>query len=245
MADENKENKVKVEETKKVESKPEFKKVEDKKVENKKVEDKKVNNVSKASAENKKGNTYWIIGVLIVLLIIVVITLLVVLPSTPSKTVNGMLDALKSGDFTKAEEYVNYKELMNSSELSNGEDLDIETQKLIFNKLSWKINKVTEENETASIEVEVTNKDFKTIISNYVQKAIKVAFGSGTNDEEIENYLLEELKNENVQLATVTKTLTALKQDGKWRVEINEELLEVLFPGLSEAINALSSNVNM
>ena len=228
---ENKVTEVKKEETKKVEKKPEFKKSDDK----------------KASITQKKNtNTYWLIGVAVVALIIVAITLMVVLPSTPTKAVNGMLDALKMGDFEKAEEYVNYEELIDSSEISNGEELDVEAQKLIFNKLSWKINKVTEENETASIEIEVTNKDFKTIISNYVQKALKVAFGSGTTDvEEAENYLLEELKNENAQLTTVTKTLTATKQDGKWRVESNEELLEVLFPGLSEAINALSSNVAM
>ena len=120
-----------------------------------------------SSTEKKSNNLYWLIGVAVVALIIVAITLMVVLPSTPTKAVNGMLDALKMGDFEKAEEYVNYEELMDSSELSSEEDLDVEAQKLIFNKLSWKINKVTEENETANIEVEVTNKDFKTIISNY------------------------------------------------------------------------------
>ena len=200
-------------------------------------------------ADEKKGkkinNLYWLIGVGVVILIIIAITLLIILPSTPTKAVNGMLDALKAGDFEKAEEYVNYEELMNSAQLTNEEGFDLEAQKLLFNKLSWKINKVTEENDKANIEIEVTNKDFKTIIGNYLQVALKNVFsGSSVSEEEVQNQLLEELKKEDAQLTTITKNLTATKQDGNWKVEVNSELQEILFPGLADVINPLSNGAN-
>ena len=195
--------------------------------------------------EKKINNLYWLIGVGVVILIIIAITLMIVLPSTPTKAVNGMLDALKAGDFEKAGEYVNYEEIMNSAQLTNEEGFDLEAQKLLFNKLSWKINKVTEENDKANIEIEVTNKDFKTIIGNYLQVALKNVFsGSSVSDEEVQNQLLEELKKEDVQVTTITKNLTATKQDGNWKVEVNSELQEILFPGLADAINTLSNGAN-
>ena len=195
--------------------------------------------------EKKINNLYWLIGVGVVILIIIAITLMIVLPSTPTKAVNGMLDALKAGDFEKAEEYVNYEELMNSAQLTNEEGFDLEAQKLLFNKLSWKINKVIEENDKANIEIEVTNKDFKTIIGNYLQVALKNVFsGSSVSEEEVQNKLLEELKKEDAQLTTITKNLTATKQDGNWKIEVNSELQEILFPGLADAINTFSNGVN-
>ena len=195
--------------------------------------------------EKKINNLYWLIGIGVVILIIIAITLMIVLPSTPTKAVNGMLDALKAGDFEKAGEYVNYEEIMNSAQLTNEEGFDLEAQKLLFNKLSWKINKVTEENDKANIEIEVTNKDFKTIIGNYLQVALKNVFsGSSVSDEEVQNQLLEELKKEDVQVTTITKNLTATKQDGNWKIEVNSELQEILFPGLAEAINTLSNGAN-
>ena len=195
--------------------------------------------------EKKINNLYWLIGIGVVILIIIAITLMIVLPSTPTKAVNGMLDALKIGDFEKAGEYVNYEELMNAAQLTNEEGFDLEAQKLLFNKLSWKINKVTEENDKANIEIEVTNKDLKTIIGNYLQVALKNVFsGSSISEEEVQNKLLEELKKEDAQLTTITKNLTATKQDENWKIEVNSELQEVLFPGLTDAINALSNSAN-
>ena len=195
--------------------------------------------------EKKINNLYWLIGVGVVILIIIAITLMIVLPSTPTKAVNGMLDALKIGDFEKAGEYVNYEELMNAAQLTNEEGFDLEAQKLLFNKLNWKINKVTEENDKANIEIEVTNKDLKTIIGNYLQVALKNVFsGSSISEEEVQNKLLEELKKEDAQLTTITKNLTATKQDENWKIEVNSELQEVLFPGLTDAINALSNSAN-
>ena len=79
-------------------------------------------------ADEKKGkkinNLYWLIGVGVVILIIIAITLLIILPSTPTKAVNGMLDALKVGDFEKAGEYVNYEEIMDSAQLTYEERFD-------------------------------------------------------------------------------------------------------------------------
>ena len=83
---------------------------------------------------------------------------------------------------------------MNISGLTNKDNMDIETQKLFFDKLEWNIKNTNIENDTANVEIEVTNKDFKTIIGNYMQKALKAVFsGNDLSNSQMESYLKEEL----------------------------------------------------
>ena len=120
--------------------------------------------------------------------------------------------------------------------------MDEETQSLLFDKLTWKISNILKEENTASVEVEITNKDFNQIISNYTQEALKIAFsGESFTQEEQNNKLKEQLKNEEIGTKTVTTTIQLVKQDGEWKVQADESLVNALLPGLQEAINSLNS----
>lgn len=224
-------------------SKPENKKAEVK--ENTKKQNEKKDKKDKKNSENKKEqkekskNGYFFVGILLVIAIIIIVSILLIIPGTPRKTIDGMFSALKAGDFEKAQEYFNYQDLMETTELNGN---DSENIKLFFDKLEWKINKITQEKDKATAEVEVTNKDFKTIISNYMQKVLKVAFsGQDITDEEMTNYLAELLKDESVQTTTTTKTIEVTKQDGKWRIVTDETLMDTILPGLQESINSLNA----
>ena len=189
---------------------------------------------------NKKSPIIAIIIVVILLALVGVVY--VTLQNTPKSVVNGMFKALKDGNYEKVNEYINYQEVISSSDILDSESLDEETMNLLFNKLDWKIIETTQEGNNASVTVEVTNKNFKTIIGNYMQNALRVAFsGQELSDAEMENYLIEELKKEDMETATITQTINLTKQDGKWVINTTDtSLVEILLPGLNEAINSLS-----
>lgn len=242
-AQESKKEEVKVEkdkETKKKEKKAEEPKVETKKVEKKTEEPKTENKKFEVKKEktNTKKNT-WIgklIVIIAVLAIAILLTFMIVTSSDPKKSVDGFFTNLQSGDFEKAQEFMTGEELLDDIEYN------AETQRLFFDKISWKVKKVTEEDDTATVEVEITNKDFKTIISNYMQKVLKLALsGEDITEEGIENYFVEELKNDQVQTTTQTKTIQLIKEDKKWKVVSNDELIDSLLPGLQESIESLSN----
>jgi hypothetical protein len=69
--------------------------------------------------------------------------------------------------------------------------------------------------------------DFKSVLS-----------GSSV-EKNMEKYLTEELKNEQPEMKTVTKTIELVKEDKKWKVVSNDELIDSLLPGFQEAINEL------
>lgn len=208
----------------------EEKKVADKKVTKKQETSKKDNNkkFEKIKGEIKKIDNRIIIGVVVaVVLVIAVLVCVFVMSDSPKKAVETMLTDLKSGKVM-------------FSDLSEEEDFKEEAQKLFFNKLQWKIINVKEEGNTANVEIEITNKDFKTIMSNCMQKMFKLAItGQNLGEQEATNYLVEELKNDEIQTVTANQFIKVEKKDGKWEIVKDEELLNILLPGFNEAISAI------
>ncbi len=252
----------KVEKTKKVEEvntqkveEPKFNKVSGKDLKKEikmdTVETKKADkNNKKENKENKdeKSNKvvgYWVGGIVLLLVVLAIVTALILLPATPEKTVDGMLNSLKNADFESINKYINYDEAGNQSEFLEDSQIDEEAQSLLFNKLSWKILNITKETDKASVEIEITNKDFEQIISNYTQEALKIAFsGESFTEEEQNNKLKEQLKNEQIETKTVNTTIQLVKQEREWKVQANEDLLKALLPGLQEAMDYLNAIIN-
>ena len=159
----------------------------------------------------------------------------VALPS-PARTVQQMLRDLKSANYEKVEEYVDYEELMDDSLISSD---DAEKSKVFFKDLQFTVKNVTQKGDTATIELQATNKDFKVIVENAAKKLLQKYFSS--EDAEIEEILLEELQKEDIPTVTTTKEITVQKQDGKWKVVADDNLKEVIFPGLQESLDAVSN----
>ena len=217
----------------------EMNKIDNKKKEKNKSEKKK----SKEKNGSKAG--FWIGGIGLVIIVLAVVTALILLPKTPEKSVEGMLNSLKNADFESVNKYVNYDEIANNSAILETTEMDQETQTLLFDKLSWKVLNISKEKDTASVEVEITNKDFEKIISNYTQEALKIAFsGESFTEEEQMNKLKEQLKDEEIGTKTVTTTINLNKQDGEWKIQADDNLVNSLLPGLQDAMNSLNSIIN-
>ena len=232
------------EENKKVETKKETKKDEPKFQKVDKKEAKK-----EAKKEDKKGTskkTAWIttvVTVVVVLLVATLLTVMIVTSSAPKKSLEAFLTNLKAGDFEKAQEYLSGDLTLSTNEL------DQETQRLLFDKLNWEIGNVTENDDnTATIEVRITTKDFQTIVNNYMQKALEAVrgaiTGSGSDESfssaDFESYFVEELQNEDIQTTTINTTINAVKEDKDWKIVSDDALVNALLPGLQETVDSLS-----
>lgn len=219
-------------EPKKEETSKETKK-EVKKEEPKKTTQKTTNKTfEKSKAENKKTNNGIIIAIVaVVAIVIIAIFACMNMVDSPKKVVENVFQELKSGNTSQSV-------LASAFEQEN---FDEETKKLLFDKLEYKIKEVKEDGDTATVKVEVTNKDFKTAINNYMQKAIKAAFSGGlSNEEDATNYLMEELNSSELQTVTSEQTITLKKQDGKWEVSEDNDFVNILLPGFGEALSSFN-----
>lgn len=205
----------------------------------------KVQNNVKETKKGKKTGGVKLITIIIAIILIAVIAVLACkvltkINNTPKETLDLILTELKKGDYDKIE---NYQELIEDSSLLNGEASNKENQKLLFEKLEWNIKDEQINEDTANVTVEITNKDFKKIISNYTQKVIKAALSSEDfSEDELINLLIEELKDESNGTATTEQTIKMKKVDGKWNIDDSESAIYALLPGLQDALNDLNSS---
>lgn len=204
---------------------------------------KKEENKQVGKIKNKK-DLYYIISIVIAICLIVLIAFVILtLQQTPEKLLNNILSNLKEGKLEKINQYISYEEILGTSDLLSSKEFNEETKKSLFNKLEWKILEVKTEKDKATINLEITNKDFKIIIEKYMQKALSAVFsGKNLENDEIKNYLVEEINNQEAQTITQTKTIEFIKKDNKWEITVNNELIDALLPNLRETVDTLNNN---
>ena len=213
-----------------------------KKEDSKKIE--KVNTSKTKKDENHKNKNFFGRIIFILILLILIIAIIYVVMPSPEKALEGMFKNLKEGNFEKVNEYVNYAEIENITE-ENNNNISLgtnENQKLFYESLQWNIKSVKRNGNVATVTVEVTNKDFKEVISNYMEKAFQQWFLQGDLDEQkMQEYLIEELKSQDIPVKTQETTISLEKQNGKWKVKVDDNLKNALYPGLIEFIESIEN----
>lgn len=126
----------------------------------------------------------------------------------------------------------------------DSETEDIEMVKLFFKNVNLNIVEVTKDSNQAIVKVEITNRDLKTIMQNYMQKALELAMSSinsSNTTEDMESQLQEFFKSqfESTQIENVTTSVDIVltKVDGDWKIVLDENLRDAILPGLTEISN--------
>lgn len=237
-----------VKKTEKKEENKKFEPVKEDKSSNAKVKKEKPKK-EKAPKEKKEKKGVAIRIIVTVIILLAIIGLIYLAIPSPEKVVNNVFSDLKKGDFQNIEQYINYNELVEDTGMNTDSETEmtqeeIDKEKLLYEDLEWKIKSVEKEENTATVEVETTNKDYKTIFNNYFQTLIQKVFSNeDLSDEQIENSFVEELQKEDIEKVTTTQTLTLTKQDGKWRLVVDDSLKNAIYPGLEDAINSINNIV--
>lgn len=213
------------------ESKSESKKEDTKKVkkDTKNVETKKKSTTVKG--ENKKTNKATTVAIAIIVIVLVaLLAYIILMADSPKKAVEAMFQEAKS----TIEDNTIISNML--AEENIGEDV----KEAIFGNLSWKIINENQEGDTGTVETEVTNKDFKTIMNNFKETIVKAAFSGESIDEaKTQEYLLKEINNEEVQNVTNTYSIMVKKVDGKWQVSEENDIVDILLPGFNESVESL------
>ncbi len=233
---------------KKEEETKKFEPVKSEKQSNAKVKKEKTKK-EKAPKEKKEKKGVAVRIIVIVIILLAIIGLIYLAIPSPEKVVNNAFSDLKNGDFENIEQYINYDELvedtgMNTESEEQMSQEEIDRERLLYEDLEWRIKSVQSEGDTATVEVETTNKDYRTIFNNYFQTLIQKVFSNeDLSDEQIEEAFVQELQKDDVERVTTTQTITLTKQDGKWRITVDDSLKNAIYPGLEDAINSINNIV--
>ena len=103
---------------------------------------------------------------------------------------------------------------------------------------------VETKNNNAVVTVEMTNKDYIKVITNWMKKMI----GEKARGEEITDELLlqnlEATLAETTDTKTETKKVTLFKEKGKWKIIVDEELRNLIYPGIESVATTLNKEIS-
>jgi hypothetical protein len=185
--------------------------------------------------------------VLAVVLVVVVVAAIVLVVTKvndkkPADSVLSFTEALQNGDFDTAKSYTS-DETWEALEIDTESD-DLEMMTCYFKCLNVNVEEVTKSKDQAIVKVEFTNKNLKTIIQKYIQKALELAMStinSSSSEDDMETQLLDYFKSlfdsDEIENVTTSVDVVLNKVDGEWKVVVTEELRDAMLPGLSELNN--------
>lgn len=260
----------KAEETKKTTS--EVKNVEEPKKETKEAKKKEVSEVKKVETpkkestvkvetkktaskkdSNKKANNNKIIPAIVAIIAIVVIIgagyFLAVnsMKTSALKEIETVFNAMKSGDKDAIKQYLDGED---SSEEEIADASSEAMAKIMLSQLNYEVISTDVNLKECNVKLKVSNKDLKTVFSNYMQKAFTIAFsqafGKTTEEDmnmQMEKYFEEQYNSESIETVSTEITIKMTKKDGKWNMDANEdEITNAILPGyqgILEVINGM------
>lgn len=216
-----------------------------------KTEEKAINkeeNKAKTKVKKEKKSKKWIIVVVLLVILIILAVLVLYTSITPRDSVNNLFTNLKNGNKFMASLNIDYDNLIsvldstivqqNGSEMSN-------LERECFNELSWKITGESVENNTATVTATVTTKSFRQVLLNWIEKISEVLENQDDISTEQNLQLLEESLTEEDVGTTQTEVTINLERKGfTWKVIINEEFIDAIFPGLNQVLDVMEQLSN-
>lgn len=198
-------------------------------------------NIKKKKKQNDKARIVFL-GIIIILGIFFIIN-----KSIESKISNSVVtftEALSEGKRDIASQYVTEDSVsfLSFEELPQNQDL----MNTFVKYLSVDIKKVKKDGNAAIVKAKISNKDFEKIMIKYMQEVVALSISSNdteVTDEELENKLLQYLKDQfdsqENEILTNEVNINLVKVDGKWKIIIDDNLRNGLFPGMLKIIESM------
>lgn len=174
-----------------------------------------------------------------------VVVYMVYIKNKPKIIVNNLFTELKAGNKEKINNYLDYKQLIYSlDETLAAEDNEqvLNIEKSLFNSIDWSIKNTEIDGENITAIVEVVNKDFVKVITNWMKKIINEKTKGIEITQELSLQKLQETLEQTQEKKTVNKKITFKHENGKWRVEVDESFRDLVYPGIDSVITVLNQN---
>jgi hypothetical protein len=182
----------------------------------------------------------------ILLLLIVSLALASCAPARvpASQAMTEAMDAIKAADYEKVKEYLGTDSPLGDDN-SPAEDYDGLTKDQLaafFENLSYKILSSSEDKQTATIEIEITNKDMQAVFDKYLSAAVEMFLSEDseelTEEEQAAKVadILITLIEEQEDYVTSTVTVDMSYTGGKWTIDSNPDFVNAIMGGLDMTI---------
>ncbi len=183
--------------------------------------------------------------ILAIISAIMLVSLVSCAETSAKNSVEKFFDAYKNMDLSKANEYVEGTGLLQKS-IKQFEDYDkerIDALKYWGNNLNYKILDTEKSGSEVKVDVRVTAPNGSQIYNEYMQNVKSLRIGQATlNDNtmdgdavggDFDNAFITALENQTNDMVTTNVTVVLKKDDGKWKIQNDKEVLQAMLGGLN------------
>ena len=204
--------------------------------------------MGKHSSESKsvKGKKVFFVIIFLTLLVAIGIVIYIDIfnKQTPEDSINNAFKAMKLYDVDNANKYIDYNQLIYSLDEMLVQGKNEGVCKELFKNLEWKIENTEVNNDKATAIVEVTNKNFIKVMTNWMKKIIGEKAKGNQITIDVSLQKLENALSETEEVSTVMKKINLIKEGDIWKVEVDEELRALVYPSIDSVATALIQSEN-
>lgn len=191
----------------------------------------------------KKSKKILIVVLVIILVVAIIVggyfLTLKVQEKSALKTIDEMFATIKTGNEEEIKKYVNYEDTDEDTNIAE----DAKMSKSIFQNVTYEVVNSDTKLNNCEFKINVSNKNFKTIFSNYFKKALSLAFSNISDDDmdkQLDAYLIEQYNSPDTDVKTTELTFKMKKDNGKWIIDTDkEQFVNALLPGYKEVSESL------
>lgn len=166
---------------------------------------------------------------------------------TPKEVVEKGIASIKNLDIIQIQKYFNTDDISDENDLL-GDDFEVENMEvftLMTKNISYEIIDETIDGDEATVKAKITNLNMTIIMGEYITQALALAFsqiGETEVDEaelekQMEDLLIGLLSKEDNEMMSTEVDIKLSKIDEEWKIELNDDLINALFGGLSNVVN--------
>ena len=166
----------------------------------------------------------------------------------PEAAVRTALDGLREYNFDKVEPVLSVDELMNFSEDVKGTFSRPAATAALFRYLSYEVTAVREEEDSAQVDVTITNVEFSSFLGNYMNAFMTLYLENAQAQEKLDDEALMDKAAEQLAVFTDehqgdtvqhTVTVSLTKTEKGWKINPDKALADAVFGGIISASEAL------
>lgn len=212
---------------------------------------------TRKSVDTSKKNNIKKISILIICIIVVIIIAVIINNANKksdktvevnsytaedevSNTLNNAFTSIKESNIDEVQKYVDYTKVIYALDAMVYQNGESNLEKSLFSAISWEIKDVNIEGFSANAVVELTNKDYKEILTKWMKIIVEEdEKGTQMSNDFALNKLYEIIDAED-NMKTITKEIRLEKQDDEWIISVDENFINLIYPGMDSLVEALN-----
>ena len=159
------------------------------------------------------------------------------------QAINTCFSAIKAVDVENITQYMNYEELISSLDniiIENREETVSDLEKELFKEIEWNIENIEIEDAKAEAVIEMTNKNFKEVMTKWMQELAEIKLSGESISNEIALEKLGTVLKEQTDTKTEIKKITLNENGENWSIQVNESLRDLMYPGIDSVLAVLN-----